>query len=291
LRFEDYLADRRSLFERALRIRLDELSRGVPERLAEAMRYSIEAGGKRLRPILSLAAADLFAPAGDDRVAPLAFACAVELVHTYSLIHDDLPCMDDDDLRRGRPSSHRVFGEALAILAGDALLTEAFGGLAALRVPLAGALTAELARGAGARGMVGGQVMDIAGGSRGSEEVEEIHRRKTAALMAAAAAGGALSAGAGADVAAQIRRYGEQVGLAFQAADDLLDVEGDPRLRGKRRGGDAAAAKATLAATLGVEETRRRADGHAALAEAALGGIPGTEQLFELARFAARRTA
>jgi geranylgeranyl pyrophosphate synthase len=184
-----------------------------------------------------------------------------------------------------------VFGEALAILAGDALLTEAFGGLTALPGPLAAALTAELARGAGARGMVGGQVMDIAGEPAGSVQVEEIHRRKTAALMAAAAGGGALAAGAGPAQADQLRRYGEQVGLAFQAADDLLDIEGDPKLRGKRRGGDAAAAKATLATALGVDGTRRRAEEHVALAEQALAGMRGTEHLNELARFAARRRA
>jgi geranylgeranyl diphosphate synthase type II len=291
LSFEDYLADRRALFERALQARLAELAPGVPARLVEAMRYSVDAGGKRLRPILALAAADLFGPVGGDRVAALAFACAVELVHTYSLIHDDLPCMDDDDLRRGRPTSHRVFGEALAILAGDALLTEAFGGLAALPPHLAAPLTAELARGAGARGMVGGQVMDIVAGARGREEVEEIHRRKTAALMAAAAAGGALSAGATPALAERLRRYGEQVGLAFQAADDALDVEGDPALRGKRRGGDAAAAKATLATTLGVAATRHHAEQHAARAEEALEGMPDADPLRELARFAARRTA
>jgi geranylgeranyl diphosphate synthase type II len=288
LSFEEYLADRRALFERALRARLRDLARDVPDRLAEAMRYSLQAGGKRLRPILSLAAADLVAPDG-DRMAPLAFACAVELVHTYSLIHDDLPCMDDDDLRRGRPTSHKVFGEALAILAGDALLTEAFAGLAALPAAVSAVLSGELARGAGARGMVGGQVMDVAGGLVGSEGLEEIHRRKTAALMAAAAAGGGLAAGGSSALAARLRRFGEEVGLAFQAADDLLDVAGDPELRGKRRGGDAAAAKATLATALGVAGTRQRAEQHAALAQEALAGLAGTEWLCELARFAASR--
>jgi len=232
---------------------------GPAARLAEAMRYSVFAGGKRLRPALVLLASEL---CGGERTRALPVACAVELVHTYSLIHDDLPAMDDDDLRRGRPSCHRAFDEATAILAGDALLTLAFGTLAqvepAERVP---AMVAELARAAGAQGMVGGQMADMA--SEGAEPTAEavgfIHRHKTAALIAACARLGAMAGGAEAGIVERLGRFGEPLGLAFQIADDALDLEATGDQIGKTQGKDASSGKVTYPAVYGIGESRRKA--------------------------------
>jgi len=262
----------------------------VPERLRDAMRYSLFAGGKRLRPILALAAAE--AVGGEPRGPALELACAVELIHTYSLIHDDLPAMDDDDLRRGRPTSHKVFGEAVAILAGDALLTEAFRFVAEAPAPLAGRLAAELALGAGAAGMVGGQALDIEATGAGAvtvERVEAIHLRKTARLLAAAAAGGAAAAGAAREVVDRVRDYGLALGLAFQAADDWLDLEATVEIRGKQQGGDVALDKATLVAALGVAGAKRWAAEQVDRAEALVAELPAPARLRELARYAIAR--
>jgi geranylgeranyl diphosphate synthase type II len=274
-----------------------------PTTLHRAMRYSVFAGGKRVRPVIALAAAE--AVLGGDAAAArqaMPVAVALELIHTYSLIHDDLPAMDDDELRRGRPTSHRVFGEAAAILAGDALLTEAFRVLAEAPAPPSApreahaarllAATAEIARAAGAAGMVGGQMADLEGEGRPAtlSEVDFIHLRKTAALIAAAAVAAGLAVGAGAREAEALRRYGVAAGLAFQIADDILDVEGEAAAMGKGTGGDAAVGKATYPAVVGIEASRARAAALAGEAAAALAPFGrAAEPLAALARFVADR--
>ena len=259
-----------------------ELAReDVPPRLAEAMRYALLGPGKRLRPALVLLTCRHFR--GDERAAELP-AVAVEMLHTYSLVHDDLPCMDDDDLRRGRPTCHKVYGEALAVLVGDALLTESFALLA--RAPRAAELAAALARGAGSAGMVGGQVLDLeSGGARaGRKLVEEIHRRKTAALLGASAELGALAAGAAPADAGCARAFGLALGLAFQATDDILDVTGTLERLGKTPGKDQRAEKPTLVAALGLEGARQAAQEQAEAARAAARalGVGEGQQLLEL---------
>ncbi len=261
----DYLEERRRMVDETLSEAIPTPPNGDdPARVAEAMRYSLLAGGKRLRPILALAGAEAV---GGDARAVLPFAAAVELVHTYSLIHDDLPAMDDDDLRRGRPTSHKVFGEATAILAGDALLTEAFSLMtspeATRPFPPEDVLWAVrgLAEAAGRRGMILGQAMDISSeGERPPlERLEELHRRKTGDLLLFPILLGARLGGADREETEALERYGRAVGLAFQIADDLLDIEGDAAVLGKNPGSDEAARKATYPALLGVEESRRRA--------------------------------
>ena len=237
----------------------------TPPDLLEAMRYSLMAGGKRLRPILVLLAAEA---CGADPRDAMPAACAVEMVHTYSLIHDDLPAMDDDDLRRGQPTSHVAFGEAMAILAGDALLTRAFEILAAdLPDPVVAAECCRvLASAGGSDGMVGGQVADLAATDTSPESVDDplqvlgaIHRRKTGRLLAASLELGAVVAGAEKQVRESLLDYGQQVGLAFQVADDLLDVEGDINRTGKTSGRDAHLGKWTYPALAGNDKSRRLA--------------------------------
>lgn len=234
---------------------------GCPPRLLEAMRYSLSAGGKRLRPILVLLACE--ACGGEPKRAVPA-ACAIEMVHTYSLIHDDLPAMDDDDLRRGRPTNHIVFGEALAILAGDGLLTLAFEILARDLSPaaVAAACCADLARAAGMAGMVGGQVADLEAEGRASgslDELEAIHRRKTGALLSSALSMGARVAQADAETVERLVEYGRCLGLAFQITDDLLDVRGNAASLGKAAQKDASRGKLTYPSLLGEEESLLRA--------------------------------
>lgn len=266
-----------------------------PPALSEAMRYSVFAGGKRVRPILLLAAASAV---GGDGEAVLPAACAMEFVHTYSLIHDDLPAMDDDDYRRGQPTSHKVFGEAVAILAGDALLTYAFEVMAGpdLTNRFAPAVLLEathcLARAAGFSGMVGGQVVDMASEGRKVplDVLEYIHRHKTAALLGAAVIIGGLLGGGSAPQLAALKRYGRAIGLAFQIADDVLDVEGDSAALGKQIGQDEKHGKATYPALLGMEASRHRA---AALLNEALAALSdfdaAAERLRQLARFIVNR--
>lgn len=229
-----------------------------PERLAAAMRYSLMAGGKRLRPLLTLWAADACGAA--DGVAMPA-AVALEMIHTYSLIHDDLPAMDDDDLRRGRPTCHKAFDEATAILAGDGLLTLAFEVVARHQRPreCAGDCIAILAEAAGPKGMVGGQMADLAAETRDDatlDELEAIHRRKTGALLSAALRMGATVAGAGDREKAALADYGRNVGLAFQVVDDLLDATGDEAKMGKRVGKDSGLGKWTYPGLMGIEASR-----------------------------------
>lgn len=224
--------------------------------LYDAMLYSLLAGGKRLRPVLALETCRM---CGGDVNTALPFACAVEMIHTYSLIHDDLPCMDDDDLRRGRPTNHKVYGEATAVLAGDALLTAAFETIAehgtALSAERALEASACLGRAAGARGMVGGQALDMAGEghSLALSEVEELQRLKTGALIAAAAEIGCIVAGGGEQEREAVRRYAQLLGLAFQIRDDMLDVDGDEAKLGKPIGSDAANEKVTFVSLKGIE--------------------------------------
>ena len=274
----------------------------APASLVEAMAYSLLAGGKRVRPVLLLAVRDLFdveagasvGATGDAADADaMRAACALELVHTYSLVHDDLPAMDDDDLRRGRPTSHRRFGEASALLAGDALLTEAFALLAGISDPaLARRLTGELAEAAGARGMVGGQVLDIeaAGQTLAQPELEHMHRLKTGRLLRAAVRCGALLGGADEGALATLTRMAEALGLLFQVTDDILDVTGDVRALGKTPGKDAAVGKPTFPDLLGLDGARAHAAGLADQARAALSSFgAAAEPLRELVRFVHER--
>jgi geranylgeranyl diphosphate synthase type II len=233
---------------------------GCPPRLAEAIRYSLLGPGKRLRPMLALLAAEA---SGGTWEEALPAACAVEMVHTYSLIHDDLPAMDDDDLRRGRPTCHRVFGEAMAILAGDALLALAFEVLSMrmAQPAVAARACAVLSRAAGPRALVGGQADDLAAESApgGLDLLEEIHRKKTGAMILAAVELGGLAAGASAEQAEALARYGRCMGLAFQIVDDLLDVRGNESRVGKRLQKDQKRGKLTCPGLVGVEESEARA--------------------------------
>lgn len=241
-----------------------------PARLHTAMRYSLEAGGKRLRPVLVLAAAELFGVKDD---AALPAAVAVECVHTYSLMHDDLPCMDNDNLRRGRPTAHKAFDEATALLAGDALLTHAFALLAASYPAEPGlALVHELAVAAGSRRLIGGQMEDLLAEKKAdptSGELEFIHLNKTAAMIETALAMGGLVGSASAADAATLRRAGRHLGLAFQIVDDILDATADTETLGKTAGKDAPAGKVTFVKLHGLETARRLADeqSRAAIAE------------------------
>jgi geranylgeranyl diphosphate synthase type II len=256
-----YLEERRSLVNRALEAYLPAV-RGPAFRVVQAMHYSLFAGGKRLRPILCLAAAEAV---GGDPGEALPVACALEMIHTYSLIHDDLPAMDDDDLRRGQPTCHKKFDEATAILAGDGLLTEAFHTLAAAAPRFEGReavlleVTELLAKAAGYRGMVGGQMLDLMAEGRkiSFKELELIHRFKTGALLTAATRSGALVGGGSRVEVAALTGYGERFGLAFQITDDLLDVEGDAAEMGKAPGMDEQRHKATYPALVGLEASRQ----------------------------------
>ena len=263
MKLEPYLERRRRLIDRALERLLADHD-PPPKTLGKAMAYSLFSGGKRIRPILALASGEAVG-ARVQRILP--YACALEMIHAYSLVHDDLPAMDDDDLRRGAPTNHVVFGEAMAILAGDGLLTEAFRVMAqaALRRgqnrTVALRAIGEVAAGAGMAGMVGGQVADIEAEHRKPtrRRVEYIHTRKTGALLRASVRVGALIGGARPKQYADLDRYGAAVGLAFQVTDDVLDVEGGTAKTGKRVGRDAALDKVTYPAALGMAKTKRYA--------------------------------
>jgi geranylgeranyl diphosphate synthase type II len=292
---QEYLRSRQAMVDRYLD---GEFRPGVgcPAALSEAMRYSLLAGGKRLRPILVLLACD--AAGGDERQA-LPAAAAVEMVHTYSLIHDDLPAMDDDDLRRGRPTCHKVYGEATAILAGDALLTLAFEVLATGFPPAtAAACCRELAQGAGAAGMVGGQVEDLAWEKQGGslEALKNLHGRKTGALFRAClrlgltVAQGERPGGPDAALVQGLDGYGKCFGMIFQITDDLIDVESSAEKTGKRTQKDATRGKLTFPGFLGVEESRRAALELAREAEEHLRPLGSrTTRLAALARYVLTR--
>jgi geranylgeranyl diphosphate synthase, type II len=287
---DPWLQSRSGRVETLLADRLRRLE-AAPRRLVEAMEYSLLAGGKRLRPVLCLAFAEAVR-GGPPGAAAEDAACALEYIHTYSLIHDDLPAMDDDDLRRGRPTNHKVFGEAMAILAGDALLTEAFALVATGPEPRRGELASRLARAAGAQGMVGGQVLDIAE-DRPAEEayLTRLHRMKTGALLQAACTLGVVAEGGTVAQVEAAERYGGAVGLAFQIADDLLDVTASSEAMGKPTGADAAAGRHTFPAVLGVEGSRVRAR---ALVDEALASVRSLEPvpgpLAALARYSVERS-
>ena len=261
-----------------------------PATLHEAMRYSMTAGGKRLRPALVIAAAEAVGGSREDATPA---ACAVEMIHTYSLIHDDLPAMDDDDLRRGRPTCHKVYGEAIAILAGDGLLTYAFEVLTATKhtASVAGIVRA-IARGIGTQGMVGGQVLDLEGEGRTPTlaSVCAIHSWKTAALITACCEAGALAGDATKTEYEHLSVYGRDIGLAFQIVDDILDITSSPEQLGKTPGKDARAGKATYPAVMGVEKARQEADRLAKQAFEALGIFgPRGKTLEALGRFVIER--
>lgn len=262
--FVEDIAAERLRVEKRLTELIEERGRG-PIPIEEAVQYMILGGGKRLRPLLCVWTHDAFDGSNGD--ACLDVGCAIECLHTYSLIHDDLPCMDDDDMRRGKPSCHRKYGEAIAVLAGDALLTLCFDILASApeRWNIAEAFVLEAAkiisRGAGTGGLIGGQVLDIgAEGSKPSIElVERIHTMKTAALISGAMEAGAVMAGAAERDRERVREAGLRAGRAFQIIDDVLDVEGDPSSLGKTPGKDVRSGKATYPSLRGVESSRRSA--------------------------------
>jgi len=257
-----YLRDKRALVDEALRAVFPE-PQGPSADIVRAMTYSLFAGGKRLRPILCIAGAEAVGREGET---VLPFACALELIHTYSLIHDDLPVMDNDDLRRGKPTSHKVFGEAVALLAGDGLLTEAFRLMAGTPGVDPRALLQVIqlvSSSAGYQGMVGGQVVDIQSEGKPVDAslVEFIHSHKTGALIHASVTSGALLGEGTEEQVKAISSYGERAGLAFQIADDILDIEGDRHTMGKGVGGDAAKKKITFPAAVGLrraKETQER---------------------------------
>jgi len=295
LNLQEYLKRRQRLIDRALQLWISGKDE-FPPQLHEAMHYSLFAGGKRLRPILALAAAETVGGRAAD-VLPL--ACSLELIHTYSLIHDDLPSMDNDDLRRGKPTCHRIFGEGLAVLAGDALLTEAFHimtrpdlmkGVSPSRRLRA---ISHVARAAGSLGMIGGQVMDIVsqGEKVDSPLLEYIHSHKTGALIAASVYAGAIVGGGSPRECQALKMYGEKLGLAFQVIDDLLDVQGEVSKLGKAVHKNGIKGKATYPAVFGIAESRRQAE---VLVEQALACLKSFNEranpLREIAKFILKRT-
>ncbi|PKN32722.1 MAG: hypothetical protein CVU61_16890 [Deltaproteobacteria bacterium HGW-Deltaproteobacteria-19] len=273
-----YLKARKELVDSALNRYLPADGPYPPE-IYTAMRYSLFAGGKRLRPILCIASAEALGGLMED---VLPAACALEMIHTYSLIHDDLPAMDNDDIRRGVPTNHKIFGEAVAVLAGDALLTDAFRLLTdpvAIRSVEAARVVRivhEIATAAGAGGMVGGQVVDILSEGRPSDydTLLYIHSGKTGRMILASLRTGAILADGGEEEMEALSEYGRHIGLAFQISDDILNIEGDPSLLGKVTGSDAARRKVTFPALIGLEESRTMARQSM---EAALEGIAGLD--------------
>jgi geranylgeranyl diphosphate synthase type II len=264
-----------------------------PVSIHQAMRHSVFAGGKRLRPILCMEAARMVVGSPPEGIEDL--GAALEMLHTYSLIHDDLPALDNDDLRRGRPTCHKVFGEAIAILAGDALQTQAYEVLAKLRCPAEARvrIIEEIARGTGTvKGMIGGQVADLEAEHTKPDAtmLEYIHRSKTAALITASTVSGGLYAGSTEDAVRKLRTFGENVGLAFQITDDILDVTQTSEQLGKTAGKDTAAEKVTYPALFGVEESARRAE---ALVDEACGALAAfgsrADTLKALARYLVER--
>ncbi len=261
IEIDRYLTQKKEIVNRALKECLPDTG---PKAVREAMRYSLEAGGKRLRPILTLAAAETL---GCDDHDVIDVACALELVHTYSLIHDDLPALDDSDLRRGKPTCHKVYGDAVAVLAGDALLTLSFEllsryGLKPGRAEKAARIGTELGKTAGVTGMIGGQVLDLEAEGRDLTllEIETISAMKTGALLKASVICGALAADAGSKELELLDRYASKIGTAFQIIDDLLDVESSAEELGKPTGADRDRFKPTFPAVLGPDEARSRAE-------------------------------
>jgi geranylgeranyl diphosphate synthase type II len=291
MNLREYLAHQQSLVDAELD-RLVPTESTPPETIHRAMRYSLFAGGKRIRPILCMEAARAVSDSVDGAAA---CACALELIHTYSLIHDDLPALDNDDYRRGKLTNHKVFGDAIAILAGDGLLTLAFQVLAQLAIADARKtlLAAELAAASGTvGGMIAGQVADLEGEGKPPDAglLETIHRAKTGALLRASLRLGAIYAGASEEAYAALSRYGEHVGLAFQIVDDILDVEASSESLGKTAGKDAAQHKITFPAVYGLGPSRRMAEEECARAHATLAPFgPRAARLHELADLIVQR--
>ncbi len=294
MRLKEYLSQRRAKVDAALEALLpaDEAGGAV----LEAMRYSLFAGGKRLRPILCLAGAEAV---GGDPERVMFCACALEMIHTYSLIHDDLPVMDDDELRRGVPTNHTVYGEGMALLAGDGLLTQAAvllsdpeqtQGLDPARVLAANQV---VMRAAGYLGMVGGQAVDLASENLAPDlaTVQYMHAMKTGALLTASVHSGAILAGGDEGQVGKLTRYGRRIGLAFQIADDLLDLEGDTATLGKQVGADQARGKMTYPAVVGASQARAMGQDLVDQAAAIAQGLgPGAEPLALIARYIMERT-
>jgi geranylgeranyl diphosphate synthase type II len=289
-----FLNEKRIVVEDFLRLIFASFTTS-PEVLKDAMEHSLFSEGKRIRPILALAVCET---KRGKAAAVLPFACAIEMIHTYSLIHDDLPCIDNDDLRRGRPTCHKVFGEAVALLAGDALLTEAFRVMTDPRFSsqtppaVAREILYEIAQAAGAEGMIAGQVVDVLyDGKEGTKSIlDYIHRNKTAALIRASVRVGALAGGAAPRELEQFTTYGESLGLAFQIGDDLLDAEGDEKIVGKKLRKDVT--KQTYIKHYGVAQSRARLD---ELVNEAIEAVkflgPAGEALTELAEFVGKRSS
>jgi len=269
--------------------RLDELLPGPderPESVHQAMRYSVFAGGKRIRPILTLATAEMVGGQEKDVLDP---ACALEMIHTYSLIHDDLPCMDDDDIRRGKPTLHKAFPEGIAVLAGDALHALAFEILASTAPS---SLVKEVAGAIGSQGMIGGQTVDLESEGRKllPEEIEFIHRHKTGMLITTALRAGAICAQAGETSLDAVTRYGQCIGLAFQIIDDILDVEGNAEMLGKQTGMDIHRQKATYPSVFGLEDSKDQAVKLIAEAKEFLVPFgPDARRLYQMADFIVQR--
>jgi len=289
---KDTLESGRELADAALE-RLLPAATVRPASIHQAMRHSVFAGGKRIRPILCMEAGRMIAASLPDGIDEL--GAALEMLHTYSLIHDDLPALDNDDLRRGRPTCHKVFGEATAILAGDALQTQAYEVLSRVRCSAEARvrMIEEIARGTGTvGGMIGGQVVDLEAEHQKPdvETLEYIHRSKTAALITASVVSGGIYADADANSVARLREFGQSIGLAFQIVDDVLDVTQTSEQLGKTAGKDTAAEKATYPALFGVDESIRKADALVAVAYASLAGFSGrADTLKALAQFLVER--
>jgi geranylgeranyl diphosphate synthase, type II len=289
---KDTLEEGRELADAALE-RLLPLATQQPVSIHRAMRHSVFAGGKRLRPILCVEAGRMVAGSQPTGIEEL--GAALEMLHTYSLIHDDLPALDNDDLRRGRPTCHKVFGEAIAILAGDALQTQAYESLSQLRCPAESRvrIIAEIARGTGTvDGMIGGQVVDLEAEHTkpDAKMLEYIHRAKTAALITASVVSGGLYAGADSKAVEKLRSFGQSIGLAFQIVDDVLDVTQTSEQLGKTAGKDTAAEKATYPALFGIDESLKQADTLVQAADAALASFGSrSDTLRSLARFLVER--
>ncbi|MBN2059000.1 MAG: polyprenyl synthetase family protein [Deltaproteobacteria bacterium] len=256
-----YLAEKRAIVDKALGEYMSKGEDNAAE-IMKAMNYSLFAGGKRLRPIMCIAGAEAVGGYTDSL---LPVACALELIHTYSLIHDDLPSMDNDDVRRGKPTNHKVFGEGMAVLAGDGLLTEAF--YLMTKTSISGRMSPDILPGvigliasaAGHRGMVGGQAMDILmeGEKCDSCIVEYIHSHKTGALISASVTSGTILGGGTEEEISSMRKYGDDIGLAFQIADDILDIEGDSHIMGKNIGSDQERGKITFPSVFGVDKSKK----------------------------------
>jgi geranylgeranyl diphosphate synthase type II len=296
---KQYLKERQDLVNRYLQERVPTKAPPAPI-IFEAMNYSLSAGGKRLRPILVLASWEACSRQNDLPKYPedvMAAACALEMIHTYSLIHDDLPAMDDDDLRRGKPTNHKVYGEATAILAGDALLSEAFAALATAMSDDSDAMLrviAKIASASGAQGMAGGQVLDLQaeGQKITPEELETLHRYKTGCLIHVSCIAGGELAGASAEQMQALDTYGMNIGLAFQIADDILDVEGGTEQLGKTVGADAAHDKNTYPSVLGINQSKQKEQALIDNAVVALTPFgPHAEPLSTIARYIISRSS